>query len=737
MEDAQIKNKKNNMKIFRDAKFLIDQNIYKFLLALMKVIFIKTIKTIKTNKAKKILNEFIQKINKEIIEKSKELKPLSLEYSPENFKNIINFVKSQNSIFYSEILENILIIVFGMAFNTKKENIFGKYIYNNLDILKKNGNYILDDWFNPQKFNSQILEGTKDSRESYIKILLENDALDNLEENHFSEKQRNVVLFSFLKHILDGKLSVSKIRDKSNGSAIFSTSRTMSKYTSIMSNMYYNKEIGKMNMVPIRMSRSLLISVYIYCQIKNSPLMEYIKESDDNNELEVLPFAYDLSESAIEGEYSNIIFAPLRIEPRIEELKMSKLYMRGKSCLEFSKSLLFNQNIKTIDLHRTVMKSEYFNLITECAEIYKNNSVEELNISYNYLKEDSGFTLEYIISHFKKLKTLNLSSNDLKLGISPLLIALKNLYRKGKTNLENLYLNKCKLDDIAFYELGELLESKYCNLKKLYLIENSIPSNSKFLKKLKKNRSLTQIYFNKGNIGNNNTDDIMRVISNCHLDYLYLNNNKISNFDQCLRILYRTKRTKIIKSDEKEGDSYHVPYLYNLDLSNNNCYNKNVTKLKLFENGIKETQLYCLGFSQILFGLYPEKFKNNREYKIEVDNLTKELEKKEEEYKDTCSKINVNEVDKKRMSNIEYEEHFKRIDNEINIIINSKESQFPLFIRKQAANLIKEHIEIFNDVNQDIKNVHSNLVKYINLKKSELNLKKLEKEKNMKKMILI
>jgi len=737
MEDAQIKNKKNNMKIFRDAKFLIDQNIYKFLLALMKVIFIKTIKTIKTNKAKKILNEFIQKINKEIIEKSKELKPLSLEYSPENFKNIINFVKSQNSIFYSEILENILIIVFGMAFNTKKENIFGKYIYNNLDILKKNNNYILDDWFNPQKFNSQILEGTKDSRESYIKILLENDALDNLEENHFSEKQRNVVLFSFLKHILDGKLSVSKIRDKSNGSAIFSTSRTMSKYTSIMSNMYYNKEIGKMNMVPIRMSRSLLISVYIYCQIKNSPLMEYIKESDDNNELEVLPFAYDLSESAIEGEYSNIIFAPLRIEPRIEELKMSKLYMRGKSCLEFSKSLLFNQNIKTIDLHRTVMKSEYFNLITECAEIYKNNSVEELNISYNYLKEDSGFTLEYIISHFKKLKTLNLSSNDLKLGISPLLIALKNLYRKGKTNLENLYLNKCKLDDIAFYELGELLESKYCNLKKLYLIENSIPSNSKFLKKLKKNRSLTQIYFNKGNIGNNNTDDIMRVISNCHLDYLYLNNNKISNFDQCLRILYRTKRTKIIKSDEKEGDSYHVPYLYNLDLSNNNCYNKNVTKLKLFENGIKETQLYCLGFSQILFGLYPEKFKNNREYKIEVDNLTKELEKKEEEYKDTCSKINVNEVDKKRMSNIEYEEHFKRIDNEINIIINSKESQFPLFIRKQAANLIKEHIEIFNDVNQDIKNVHSNLVKYINLKKSELNLKKLEKEKNMKKMILI
>jgi hypothetical protein len=228
--------------------------------------------------------------------------------------------------------------------------------------------------------------------------------------------------------------------------------------------------------------------------------------------------------------------------------------MRGKSCLEFSKALLFNQNIKSIDFHTTVMKSDYIHMIIEIAklaETFNNNSVEELNLSLNYLKEDSSQALEYIISHFKKLKTLNLSSNDLKLGISPLLISLKNLYRKGETNLENLYLNRCLLDDIAFYELGELLKSKYCKLKKLYLNQNNIPSNSNFLKKLKKNRSLTEIYFSRGNIGNNNTDDIMRVISNSHLDYLYLNKNKIYNFDQCLRILYRTK---LVKLNEEKDD---------------------------------------------------------------------------------------------------------------------------------------------------------------------------------------
>ena len=77
------------------------------------------------------------------------------------------------------------------------------------------------------------------------------------------------------------------------------------------------------------------------------------------------------------------------------------------------------------------------------------------------------------------------------------------------------------------------------------------------------------------------------------------------------------------------------------------------------------------------------------------------------------------------------------MDDEINNIINSKKSQFPVFIRKQALNLIKDHVEIFSDVKNEIKKVHSNLMKYINLKKSELELKKLEIEKNKKKMILI
>ena len=719
--------KENHRNIFRDAKFLIDQNIYIFLLVLMKTIFI-----VDNKNNKERLKRFITKVNKEIIGEEDYLK---IEYTTQNFRNIINFVKTQNSIFYSEIVENLLIIVFGMAFKTEKENIFGRYIYNDIEKLKSNENYIFANWFNQKKFNPQILKGVKEAKESYIKTLLQNDLPDDINIGGYNKIQNDLVLFSFLKEIKDGKCLEQEENIISHDLTMLSSNISISCYTGILSNFLFCNDIGTINKMPINLARTLFISVYIYCQIKHSPLMEYIKESAKNKGLAILPFSYDLSESVIEAENSNIIFAPVRIEPRIEEIKMNLIYMRKKSFLEFSKALLFNQNIKKIDFHRTIIKSYYIDII-QAFKFFNNNSVEQLNLSSNYLKEDSSQALEYILSHFKKLKTLNLSYNDIRHGISPLLITLKNLYRKGETNLENLYLINCQLDDIAFYELGELLKSKYCNLKKLYLNKNNIPSNSNFLKKLKKNRSLTEIYFSKGNIGNNNSDDIMRVISNCHLDYLYLDKNKINNFNQCLRILYRTK---LVKSNEEKDDLYYAPYLYNLDLSCNVCYNKNTTKLKLLEKGIKETQLYCLSFSQILFGLFPEEFNNNLQYKKEVDNLVKILQNEEKEYKDTCYKINVNEVNIKKIYKIEYEEYFKKMEDEINNIINSKDSQFPIFIKKEAINLITEHKEIFSDldIKKEIKKIHCNLVNYINLKKSKSKLKELNAKKTEKKMVLI
>jgi Ran GTPase-activating protein (RanGAP) involved in mRNA processing and transport len=321
-----------------------------------------------------------------------------------------------------------------------------------------------------------------------------------------------------------------------------------------------------------------------------------------------IPFSYNLSEAVIEDNFSGTILSPLRIEPRIKETKLSKNPLKYNGFYELSKVLLFNQNITKIDFHISMLKSYHIQYFIFGLKLYDQNKVEELDLSFNFFKEDCSEYLANLLLYLNNLKTIILNSNELKRGISSFLIVLKNLYRQGKTKLEKLYLNSCQLDDIAFYELGELLKCKYCKLKKLFLNGNNIPSSVNFLKKIKKNNSLIEIYFNRCNIENKDTDDIMRIISNTSINLISLNKNQIHNIDGLLKIVFRTKLIKIKskKMDIDKMDFCGESYFYNLDLGKNSCYNKNKDKIDLLKKGIEETTLYCLDFSQIIFNLNPK-----------------------------------------------------------------------------------------------------------------------------------
>ena len=101
--------------------------------------------------------------------------------------------------------------------------------------------------------------------------------------------------------------------------------------------------------------------------------------------------------------------------------------------------------------------------------LFDNYSVEELHLSINNLIEDCSEYLAILLSYLKNQKTINLAGNKLKCGIGTFIInfiiTLKDLYRQGEIKLEALNLNKCSLDDVAYYEIRELLKSKYCKLK--------------------------------------------------------------------------------------------------------------------------------------------------------------------------------------------------------------------------------------------------------------------------------
>ena len=341
--------------------------------------------------------------------------------------------------------------------------------------------------------------------------------LFNLLNYIFQEKYINVKNIKRNKksifYISRGELDNQKISEtiykklKENSITILDKDITVNSIMCIADNLYFHNEFGRVLKTPINLIRSFLIQVFIYYQNKNSPLMKFITKTE---KYEPIPFQYDLRGACIEGRFSLIIISPIRIEPRISRILFAQNNLRECGLYEFGKAILFNKNIKVVEFNTSLLRTNYIEFLNNALGIYDNYSVEVLNISFNYLKDNCEEYLAKLITYFKGLKTINLNSNELKRGISSFLVVLKSLYRKGKINLENLLINKCLLDDASYYELGELLKSKYCKLKKLYLNFNTMPSNIKFLKKLKKNRSLTEIYINKNEIGNNDVDDILR-----------------------------------------------------------------------------------------------------------------------------------------------------------------------------------------------------------------------------------
>ena len=768
---------------------LINKTIYLYLIYLFNYIFFKP--QISENLQKK-LEALTTLINSQIL-KIREKYINLYQYSWDNFYNIVNFVKMQNTKFAGDIIEGILIIMFSKVIKVDKSKTFGKYLFNNISRLKEieNDRDNLLKWFenaNRQFKNeelndfSEILKKEtepvnfqKDLKETTKKNTIINLLLYEIMNNKYSYLQEKTNNNKGKLYINRGDLNSKKMNEdiyqflkKSNSDS--STIDRETNYNSISKMMedynYYSHNLGYERNTKIRLFRALLISTFIFYQNKNSPLMKYIPKlkeinnnieyinsnEDDNNENENnlvdLPFEYDLKQAAIEGRFAYIVFSPLRIEPKISKIIISQNSFREFGFYEVAKVLLFNQSLKKIEYNISLVKSYYLDYFIAGLGLFDNYSIESLNLSHNYLKEDSGEFLSKILSHLKGLKTLNISGTELKSGLSFLFILLKKLYRKGKIHLENLYLNKSNLDETSYYELGELLKSKYCKLKRLFLTVNNKTNNFNFLEKLKKNTSLEEINLIKGNYGNLDVKDINKLISCTNLKHIYLSRNKINNFNTCIRIIYRTKLMNEI--NDKDINQYGVGLneniiidnntkLINLDLSNNESWNLNKKQVKLIDNIIKETTLRCLDISHILFGPNPEKSKQNQYYKNPVIRIKNSLEAKKNFNKIIFQENYSNKIDIFNLKHLEEEEIIKKINSKfekfINETIDDENAIYEVFLKEKALKII-ENIINNKEENKDIIR-EAKLVEDINSEKNRefmgkladfMKLKRLERD---------
>ena len=722
-----MKKSKNILDIIKFSKTIINKDIFLFLYNLFKYIFIKRENNFRNSYILRHLDSFIKRINIKIIKD--ENKYINKEYSMRNFNNIISFVKTQNVIFSGDIVESILIYIFSFAFEESHDYNFGRDIFINFYNLEKYSNIDLVDMFKTDNFNVEELEDLNktvlidDCYTSFQKsFVIYNLLFKILYEKYINLQKKDIkknISMNYINRGFSEEIKSNDIYKKlyDNSTTILDKDFSIS-IMNLITSLNFPSIFIKISKVQIKLIRSFLIQVFIYNHNKNSLSMDY-----------KIPFAYDLKGACLEERFASIIITPARIEPRINKIILSQNNLRESGLYEIGKAIIFNKSIRNIDLNNSFLKNNHLDYLNTALGLFDNYSVEELNLSYNKLEDISEENFAKIIIHFKKLKTLNLNMNKLKNGISTFLIVLKNLYCKGETKLENLYLDECFLNDDFFYELGELLKCKYCKLKKLYLNKNILPKNINFLKKLKKNKSLTEIHLNETGIGNNEVDDIMRIISNSDIRNLYLQKNKIINYNESLKLLYRTK---IIK-DEKEFNNIYLnnnkKFLSVFDLINNVQLIKSEYHAKLVYNLINQTTLNTIDISHILYGPNPYNYiiDNNNACKS-VKIFEKYLKKEKNEFIKDIKKVKNIQIDINRLKKKKVEKIIDIPDEIIMKILNNKKAKFTIYLKEEARKLIKDNVNINSIDKKELINIENKLADYMKLKRLEKEMEKLKQE---------
>ena len=781
-------NANNFCEIYKNFECQINPTIYKYLLMLMKYIFIGKDNFKNKDNIDKLINklkQFTTHINQNIIKKKEnfiEIEPINKIYTFKNFLNIINFVKSQNLMFAGNILEGILIIIFSYSIEVPKEDEFGKLIYLNISKLREPQNEYIPKWFSKAEktFQHEELKNIQNllERDIYIKstekelyqiqdtpvllkLLLE---IMKIQLNFLYSNMKNSICTKCINNgilkIMDVELALfQNLKNNTSNNSGLDTDLVINSIASLYHYIFIKEQ------APIRIIRCFLISVYIYYQNKNS---QYIKsldsmaDIDKNQESDLVdvPFTYELRGANVEGRFSHVIISPISIEPRIINVDFSQNNIREPGLYEFGKLLTFNKKIKSINLQKGLLRGYHLYLMNTGFGIYNNYNLEYLNLSFCYLNNNIEYSLPELLNHLKGLKTLNLSGNEIKEGVKTFFVKLKKLYRNGNTKLERLYLNNCILDQASLYELSELLKSPLCGLKSLSLGVNPKINILNFLKKIKVNKSLEELNICRCDLDDNDIDDVCRIFSHTNLKYLNLFKNNFHNFAKCLRILFRSK---IIKQKNEIIDKSNIKLnssLMNLDFSNNVLNPIDYRYIKIINEDLfpNKTTLSCLDFSHILFGPYPEKPKKMIDvYKGEVENMESALEKNREHNLNLLIKRRDNKINIQRYESEEakLEDLDAELIDYINKEILSNELVIhPAFLREKCLDLIRDKIfenkekyqslineegikEIFDFTSEENDSFIKKLMDYIIYLKSKNEIVDINLELERKNLIII
>ena len=760
----------NNSRVNIPKRSIISRNIFLFInFLLQKILFPPKENIDNENK----LNLFIEVANEKIIsrqitkeKKSIEQRQLTTDYTKENMENIIDFILDQNIIYGPEILENIIIQLCSRAMTINSTETINEYIFDNLKILKDNqlnnfsklkkwinlaifknenmkenfnppfNNYIIDPFcyllFSVFHKKFEIINKNKNYNDQYIMKYFHNFSYDGVNNYYLDNIGRRI------NEKLNEEIDTDNLP---YNSSLFNINffKQIIKYEFDRINEVYEKDKNPTNI--LINTRKIMINIFKYyfyiffinSKIQNDLLMEYnISNDNEQNNIINIPFTYNFDYGFICPFYSNMVTTPLKLDKRIKNVSFKQNNIADIGLFGLGEAVALNLNFESINIDKNLVRSYYLEYFIFALRIFNNYNVKEISFNNNiYLKEDIDDFLCEIIKHFKSLKSLNISNNDIKSGITKFCIQLKKLYRSGECELEELNLNKCNLDESSIYELSELIKCNKCKLKVLILSKNDI--NKKFFKCMKKNNSLTKIMLNKCKIKNEIVKNINLVISlHKSLESIDIGKNDIKSKNEFLKIVARSiKNVTIFEKENIVNDSKII----NMDLSQNKIENIDKIFVLNFKELVDKNNLLLLDCSKIFFSQNPNSYlafsKNSSKQKF-VDFFNKNFkdclisqQDKKKIYLNEIESINNNNnelLNKNKNIAEENSNNNNELLNENNKISEEKINNNNELLNKNK-NITEENSSQFKCTTHIKKSVNTNKSKkdYVHVKKNEIN----------------
>jgi hypothetical protein len=300
----------------------------------------------------------------------------------------------------------------------------------------------------------------------------------------------------------------------------------------------------------------------------------------------------------------------------------------------------FSKNIEIVLFNKNNLVSKDLFYFIEGIKKTELKNLKKIDLTGNSLDEISGKYLSQLIKLSPNLEEINLNNNlNFKNGIKYIVITILKLQKTNKKHsLKHLIIPMINLEQNGINLLSKLTVSKKCSIETLCLNYNNLnnPAGKNFIKNLKYNKSIKELYLCNCDINNSFVSNIKNIIIGCELNSFSLFQNNIFIFEKILKIYYLFKINWKLKQEK-----HYFPITINFDASNNKKFFIDKKDIKLLNSIIEKLRDF------ILLDVYDllSEYKKKKEI-ISLFNLIANIKEREDKKKQKDDKNEEEDNDK-------------------------------------------------------------------------------------------